>query len=58
MGLGSLILASPGHIGSASHDMVATTFEAIVGAIYLDAGEEAVVKAVKHLGLHVHPSLM
>ncbi|PVI01610.1 ribonuclease III [Periconia macrospinosa] len=59
LGLGPLILVNLGHgNGPVSPKMMATTFEAMFGAIYMDGGEEAVLKTVKYLGLDNHPSLM
>lgn len=58
LGLGPLIYVTGGYYGPASDKMIATTIEAIIGAIDMDGGEPAVVEAVKHLGFDDHPSLM
>ncbi|KAF2713010.1 ribonuclease III, partial [Pleomassaria siparia CBS 279.74] len=57
LGIGSLVISSHGYNGPASAKMVATTFEALVGAVYLDGGDDAVMHVVEHLGLNQHPSL-
>ena len=38
--------------------MLITTLEALIGAIYQEAGEAVVVSVIEHLGLDNHPSLM
>jgi ribonuclease-3 len=34
--------------------MVATTLEAVVGAVFLDGGDEAAMRVIKHLGFLEH----
>ncbi|KAF2177816.1 ribonuclease III [Zopfia rhizophila CBS 207.26] len=58
VGIVSCIVMSDGNRGLATPKMVATTFEALVGAIYEDGGEEAVIRVVEHLELNQHPFLM
>ncbi|CAI6336215.1 unnamed protein product [Periconia digitata] len=58
LGLGPMIIAGGGFAGAATPSMIATTFEAVFGAIYIDGGEAAVLDAVQHLDLQNHPSLM
>ncbi|KAH9882272.1 hypothetical protein J1614_001444 [Plenodomus biglobosus] len=58
LGIGDIIITEAGHYGPVSTKMIATTFEAMFGAIYQDGGEAAVIAAVEHLGFHNHPSLM
>lgn len=58
LGVGPLILVSPGfNEPEATTNMLATTIEAIFGAIDLDGGESAVLETMKYLKLHEHPAL-
>jgi ribonuclease-3 len=38
--------------------MVAMTFEAIIGAVFQDGGDEAAVRAMERLGFLDHPYLV
>ncbi|KAF1956240.1 ribonuclease III [Byssothecium circinans] len=59
LGLGPLILQNQAQgEDKRSRKMVATAFEALIGAILIDGGEEAVLKTIKHLGLDKHSNLM
>lgn len=51
LGLGDVIITAPGHIGRPSENMVATTFTALMGAVYLDGGESALERVIDHVGL-------
>ncbi|KAF2648534.1 hypothetical protein K491DRAFT_698824 [Lophiostoma macrostomum CBS 122681] len=57
-GIDTCVLASDGNRGLVTDKMVATTLEALFGAVYLDGGDDAVVRAVEHLGIDQHPLLM
>ena len=50
-----------GHAGllHVKPNMIAETFEAILGAVYLDSNSdlERVAKVIKHIGLDEHPAL-
>ncbi|KAI4713528.1 hypothetical protein J4E89_000974 [Alternaria sp. Ai002NY15] len=59
LGLDKLIIMNRG-MSSPSNDMVANTFEAIVGAIHVDARDAsfaAVRNALEHMGFFDHPLL-
>ena len=59
LGLDKLIIMNLG-MRSPSNDMVANTFEAVVGAISVDAGDApfaAVRNALEHMGFFDHPLL-
>jgi hypothetical protein len=58
LGIDAVIITGAGYFGSAGANMVATTFEALFGAIYEDGGEAAVIAAVQHVELDNHSSLM
>jgi hypothetical protein len=58
LGLGAVIFTSAAHYGPPGLNMIATTFEALFGAIYKDGGDAAVTAVIEHLGLDNHPSLM
>ncbi|KAF2709146.1 hypothetical protein K504DRAFT_434035 [Pleomassaria siparia CBS 279.74] len=51
------IIMSNGNCGLASAKMIATTLQALVGAVYLDGGEAAVMHVVDNLGFVQHPTL-
>ncbi|KAF2449677.1 hypothetical protein P171DRAFT_197645 [Karstenula rhodostoma CBS 690.94] len=55
IGLGTTIVASAGHFGPPGTIMMATAFEALLGAVYEDAGEHAVTRVMAHVGL-THPA--
>ena len=55
LGLGSTIIASPGHFGRPGTVMMATTMEALLGAVYLDGGNEAVTRVMIHVELTQPP---
>lgn len=52
-GLASHIITNPGHRGAISNKTLATTVEAILGAIFLDSGKdlEAVKEAMQSMGI-------
>jgi hypothetical protein len=59
LGLHELIIKTDG-TGVPSDNMVANTFEAVLGAISMDAGERsfvAVRDALRHMGFFEHPLL-
>lgn len=58
VGIQNCIHTESGYHGRASAKMVATTFEALIGAVYMDGGEEALLPVVEHLDLNQHPLLM
>jgi ribonuclease-3 len=58
LGIDTVIITGAGYFGATGVNMVATTFEAVLGAIYEESGEAAVLAAVQHVGLHNHSSLM
>lgn len=41
-----------------SAKMVASTLEAIIGAVHQDGGDTAVLQVIEHLGFLEHPLLM
>lgn len=53
LGLDTHVILNPGHIGRVSDKVLATTMEAILGAIYLDSTKEldTVRRAMTLLGL-------
>ncbi|KAF2118211.1 ribonuclease III domain-containing protein [Lophiotrema nucula] len=58
LGVGSVIVVAAGFMQRPTMNMLATTLEALVGAVYQDGGEDAVSRVVEHLGLDQHPDLM
>ncbi|KAF1837163.1 ribonuclease III [Decorospora gaudefroyi] len=56
IGIDRCILTSAG-TPTVSPVMVATTFEAIIGAVYKDGGDDAVERVMEHLGFFEHALL-
>lgn len=56
LGIGTCVFCNEGTVVSAK--MIASTLEAIVGAVYLDGGDAAVSLVIEHLGLTNHRLLM
>ena len=52
-GLDALVIGNPSQLGMVSDKTVATTVEALLGAVYLDSGKDivAVKSAMRALGL-------
>ncbi|KAJ4295131.1 hypothetical protein N0V90_007141 [Kalmusia sp. IMI 367209] len=57
-GLGRVIFTNEGHVGTPGVNMIATTFEAIMAAVYQDGGQEARETVIDHVGLGNHPTLL
>jgi len=57
LGVGDLIITQEG-TPVVSSKMIACTFAAIIGAVQQDAGVDAAVTVMRHLGLFNHPYLM
>jgi ribonuclease-3 len=60
LGLDAFIVTNPGTNASRSPNMVARAFEAIIGAVFLDAGDQglqAVHDVLEHIGFFDHPML-
>ena len=55
-GIGALVYCNVGTVVSAK--MVASTLEAIIGAVYRDGGDTAVLQVIRHLGFFEHRLLM
>jgi ribonuclease-3 len=51
LGLDKTIVASAGHFGPPGTKMMATTVEALLGAVYVEGGEAAVSGVMAHIGL-------
>lgn len=56
LGINACVFCNQGTVVSAK--MVASTLEAIVGAVYHDGGDDAVLRVIDHLGFTDHPLLM
>lgn len=57
LGLGSTIIAAPGLFGPPGEKMMATAMEAVLGAVYLDGGDDAVTRVMVQIEL-IQPSVM
>jgi ribonuclease-3 len=55
-GIDTFVYCNAGTVVSAK--MVASTLEAIIGAVYQDGGDTAVLQVVEHLGFLEHRLLM
>ena len=51
LGLPAAIITAGGHEGQFGKVMMATAVEAILGAVYLDGGEDALRRVMAHIGL-------
>lgn len=56
LGVDACVICNDGTVVSAK--MVASTLEAIIGAVYQDGGDDTVLRVIEHLGFTSHLLLM